>query len=133
MPTSSAVTEYLAARTDPYPPLFIRDNHRGEAGANGERWRMGKQTAWLIVERYSRETGIPATPQAFPHAMATAMLINGAGLSLMQDLPATQTRASPRRCTRSTSSRRCERGPTRSVRRWPSRLRRSKQSRSGAA
>ena len=73
-------------------------------------WRMGKQTAWLIVKRYSRQTGIPATPHAFRDAMATATFNKGAGLSLIEICVATQTRLSRTPSMRSTSSRRCGQG-----------------------
>jgi site-specific recombinase XerD len=84
--TQQALRAYLAARTDPYPPVFIRlDNHRGAPG-DGEAWRLSKQSCWLIVTGYSKLTGIPATPHAFRHAMASAMLNNDAPLELIQDL-----------------------------------------------
>jgi site-specific recombinase XerD len=44
------------------------------------------QSAWGIVKRYSKLTGIPATTHHFRHAMASAMLNKGAPLSLIQDL-----------------------------------------------
>jgi site-specific recombinase XerD len=85
--TQSALRAYLEARTDPYPPVFIRlDNHRGQPGPLGESWRLSPQSCWGIVTRYSQLTGIPATPHMFRHAMASAMLNNGAPLSLIQDL-----------------------------------------------
>jgi integrase/recombinase XerD len=77
--TQVAIRAYLEARTDPHPPVFIRlDNHRGAPGSAGEAWRLSKQSCWLIVTRYSKLTGIPATPHAFRHAMASAMLNNEA-------------------------------------------------------
>ena len=44
------------------------------------------QSCWGIVTRYSKLTGIPATPHSFRHAMASAMLNSGAPISLIQDL-----------------------------------------------
>jgi site-specific recombinase XerD len=85
--TQHALKLYLAARSDTHLPVFIRlDNHRGAPGLNGERWRLTPQSAWLIVKRYSKLTVIPATTHHFRHAMASAMLNNGAPLSLIQDL-----------------------------------------------
>jgi integrase len=85
--TQAALRAYLEARTDPYPPVFIRlDNRREAPGPNGEHWRLSPQSCWGIVTRYSKLTGIPATPHAFRHAMASAMLNNGAPLELIQDL-----------------------------------------------
>ena len=67
--------------------MFIRlDNHRGAPGPDGEPWRLSPQSCWGIVTRYSKLTGIPATPHKFRHAMASAMLNNDAPLELIQDL-----------------------------------------------
>ena len=44
------------------------------------------QSCWGIVTRYSKLTGIPATPHSFRHAMASTMLNNDAPLELIQDL-----------------------------------------------
>jgi site-specific recombinase XerD len=52
-------------------------------GPDGEHWRLTPQSCWGIVTRYSKLTGIPATPHAFRHAMASAMLNNGAPISLI--------------------------------------------------
>ncbi len=77
-----ALKVYLEART-----VFIRlDNHRGAPGSNGDPWRLSPQSCWGIVTRYSKLTGIPATPHAFRHAMACAMLNIDAPLELIQDL-----------------------------------------------
>ena len=85
--TQLALREYLEARTDPYLPVFIRLDNRREAPApNGEHWRLTPQSCWGIVTRYSKMTGIPATPHSFRHAMASAMLNNGAPIALIQDL-----------------------------------------------
>jgi len=85
--TQVALQAYLQARTDTYPPVFIRlDANRGAPGLDGEGWRIGRQVCGLIVGRYSKLTGIPATPHSFRHAMASAMLNNGAPISLIQDL-----------------------------------------------
>jgi len=82
-----ALKRYPNARTDQCPAVFIRlDNQRGAPRPDGERWRLSPQSAWKIVKRYSRAAGIPATPHAFRHAMASAMLNNGADLSLIQCL-----------------------------------------------
>src|SRR5262249_15145979 len=50
--TQRAIREYLQARGDALPPLFLRhDNHRGRtAGHGGERWRLSPQSVWAIVK-----------------------------------------------------------------------------------
>jgi site-specific recombinase XerD len=85
--TRKAVHAWMAARSDDLVPLFIRlDNRRGIPGPYGEHWRMTPQSVWDIVKKYAEPFGIHATPHAFRHAMASAMLNNGAPLSLIQDL-----------------------------------------------
>jgi len=85
--TRKAVHSWLAARSDDYLPLFIRlDNRRGQPGPSGERWRLSPQSVWYIVKRYAAACGIQATPHAFRHAMASAMLESDAPLSLIQEL-----------------------------------------------
>jgi site-specific recombinase XerD len=85
--TRKAVHAWLAARSDDHLPLFIRlDNRRGQPGPDGERWRMTPQSVWDIVKRYAGLFGIHATPHAFRHAMASAMLENEAPISLIQEL-----------------------------------------------
>lgn len=85
--TRQALQAYLLARHDHHEPIFIRlDNRRGVPGSTGEHWRLTPQSAWEIVRRYSKETGIPATPHGFRHAWASSMINNGAPLSLIGDL-----------------------------------------------
>jgi site-specific recombinase XerD len=85
--TQAALRAYLAVRTDYYPPVCIRlANHCGAPGEDGERWTLSPQGAWKLIAAYSAQTGIPATPHSFRHAMASAMLKMGAPISLSQDL-----------------------------------------------
>jgi integrase/recombinase XerC len=85
--TRKALDAWLAPRRDDYLPLFIRlDNHRGAPGRHGERWRLSAQNVWNVVTQYGRPLGIDARPQAFRHAMASAMLENDAPMSLVQEL-----------------------------------------------
>jgi site-specific recombinase XerD len=85
--TRKALDAWLAARRDDYLPLFIRlDNHRGAPGRRGERWRLSAQNVWKLLTQYGRPLGIDAKPQAFRHAMASAMLENDAPIPLVQRL-----------------------------------------------
>jgi site-specific recombinase XerD len=85
--TLSAIRDYLAARADPYEPLFLRhDNRRGRPLKNGAGWRLSPQSIWGIVKRYSALVGVPATTHDFRHAKASVMLNRGAKLSEVQDI-----------------------------------------------
>jgi site-specific recombinase XerD len=86
--TQTAIREYLEARGDALPPLFLRhDNHRGRvAGHGGERWRLSPQSVWEVVKRYARAVGVPATTHHFRHSKASVLLNRGASLSEVQDI-----------------------------------------------
>jgi site-specific recombinase XerD len=86
--TLEAIREYLAARNDSLVPVFLRhDNHRGRsAGHGGERWRLAPQSVWVVVKRYAREVGVPATTHHFRHSKASVLLNRGASLSEVQDI-----------------------------------------------
>lgn len=82
-----AIRAYLAARQDPYLPLFIRhDDGRGKPGPRGERWRLSPQSIWKIVKKYGRQTGVDLTTHHLRHLKARVMLNNGAQLSEVQDI-----------------------------------------------
>jgi site-specific recombinase XerD len=86
--TLESIREYLVARNDSLAPVFLRhDNHRGQAaGHGGERWRLAPQSVWVIVKRYAREVGVPATTHHFRHSKASVLLNRGASLSEVQDI-----------------------------------------------
>lgn len=85
--TLSSVRDYLAARADPYEPLFLRhDNRRGRPKKTGTAWRLSPQSVWGIVKKYAMLTGVPATTHDFRHAKASVMLNRGAKLSEVQDI-----------------------------------------------
>jgi site-specific recombinase XerD len=86
--TCETIREYLAARADRLPPLFLRhDNRRGRsAGHGGERWRLSAQSVWAIVKHYAAEVGVVATTHHFRHAKASTLLNRGASLSEVQDI-----------------------------------------------
>jgi integrase/recombinase XerC len=83
--TLAAIRAYLAARVDPYVPLFLRHNRaRGDPGPAGEGYRLEPQSAWLRVRKYADALGIKARPHDFRHALARRMLANGAGMGDIQ-------------------------------------------------
>jgi site-specific recombinase XerD len=47
---------------------------------------LSAQIVWKVFTQYGRPLGIDARPQAFRHAMASAMLENDAPASLVQQL-----------------------------------------------
>jgi integrase len=82
-----AIGDYLYARGDTYVPLFLRhDRARGDAGPNGERWRVSPHGVWDAVKKWSRQSGVRATTHHLRHAKASIMLNEGAKLEEVQDL-----------------------------------------------
>jgi integrase len=86
-PTLTAIRAYLAARADPWTPLFIRhDRGRGRPRQNGANFRLHPHRIYLIVVGYARIVGVDATPHDFRHTKASVMLNAGASLSEVQDI-----------------------------------------------
>jgi site-specific recombinase XerD len=82
-----AVRRYLDARADTHRPLFLRHNRgRGKPGSGGVNYRLSPQAVWLVVRKYARLAGVPASPHDFRHAKASVMLNRGAKLSEVQDI-----------------------------------------------
>lgn len=83
----NSIEDYLRARDDTHEPLFIRhDRARGEAGSNGERWRISPHAVWEAVKKWSKRAGVRATTHHLRHAKASIMLNEGAKLEEVQDL-----------------------------------------------
>ncbi len=82
-----AIGDYLRGRGDTHEPLFVRhDRARGEAGPNGEHWRVSSHAVWEVVKKWSRRSGVRATTHHLRHAKASIMLNEGAKLEEVQDL-----------------------------------------------
>jgi len=83
----AAIRTYLAARADRYAPLFLRhDKGRGKPRAGGENYRLSPQSIYNIVRHYAEAVGVRASPHAFRHQKASALLNAGAQLAEVQDL-----------------------------------------------
>jgi site-specific recombinase XerD len=83
----AAIRAYLQARNDDVVPLWLRhDNHRGQPGPGGERWRLSLQSIWGIVKAYGEAVGVKATPHHFRHLKASTLLNRGASLAEVQDV-----------------------------------------------
>lgn len=87
-----ALTLYLDARHDEFPPLFVHHDraHRKsnvERGhVEGEDMRLTRQGIERVVHRYAQLAGIEATPHSFRIYGATELLRNGADVHVVQEL-----------------------------------------------
>ncbi len=76
--TKLSVEQYLATRTDNYPPLFLSSHHR----------RMGVQRAEQILHDMAHEAGIDknVTPHIIRHSFVSDMLNNNAPVKEVSEL-----------------------------------------------
>jgi integrase/recombinase XerC len=73
-----ALSRYRSEACVPSGPLFL----------NKSRKRLGHRSIWLLLKKYVREAGLPASlsPHKLRHSFATHLLDNGADLRSVQSL-----------------------------------------------
>jgi site-specific recombinase XerD len=84
------VDEYLQARTDSLPALFIsyRDTIPQQLDTTGDFRRLTPRSVQRIIKKYALKAGITkkVTPHTMRHSYATDLLMNGADLRSVQSL-----------------------------------------------